>query len=111
MISLDWNSGSGYGFWSKTVTVADAETSDYVKLNYEATTSVAIFPESNDDRAKVQYTLTKIDLVDSEARWLDWPKGVINGNQTGESDTIVGVVSAVRLVSLSGNATMEVIAK
>lgn len=112
MINLNWNTNSGYGFWDAVVTVGSGETSDFVRLNYDATTSVAVFPSSGGDRAKCQYTLTKIDEVSSgNGRWLDWPKGTVNGNAVGESDTIVGVVTAVRLVSVNGPATMEVIAR
>lgn len=93
-------------FFSGKVTVATGETSDYAILPYNAESSVAVYPSG---RAKCQYTLSKVaDVEAGTATWIDWPLGVVSAN---DADTIIGVASAVRLVSLQGEATMEVIAK
>ena len=106
MIDLMWQGNEGYGYWHAKVTVADGETSDYIKLNYDAQTSVAVYP---DNRARCEYTLSSFeDLQAGTAKWIPWS---LRDVRRDSSDTIVGVVSAVRLVSRNGAATMEVLAR
>ncbi len=106
MIILEWQSGDGYGYFYKEVEVTSGQTSDYVKIEHDTITSVAIYPQG---RAKVQYSLSSLQKLDaSEAEWIDWPIGAITRN---DADTIIGVASAVRLVSLNGDAKIEVLAK
>lgn len=106
MITLIWQTGEGYGYFYREVSVADGQTSDYVRLEHDTETSVALYPGN---RAKVQFTLSDISKLEAgTADWIDWPLGTINRN---DADTIVGVVSAVRLVSVNNAARMEVLAK
>lgn len=109
MIRLEFNSNGNYGVYSAEVSVDDGETSDFVKLEYNTATSVAIHPSGSNGRAKCQYTLSDFNLVqDGDARWLDWPLGNI---RQSDADFIIGAATAVRLVSISAAAVMEVLAK
>jgi len=106
MITLDWQTGEGYGYFYKEVSVVGGATSDYVRLEHDTITSVALYPNN---RAKVQYSLSNYTKLDAgTADWIDWPLGSINRN---DADTIIGVASAIRLVSDNGAARMEVLAK
>lgn len=106
MITMEALNEEGFGFYYVEVSVTGGQTSDYVKLPYNAQSSVAIYPNN---RAKVQYTLSSIDKLEAgTADWIDWPLGSINRN---DSDTIVGVATSVRLVSDNGVARMEVLAR
>ena len=109
MIRLEFNSNGNYGVYSAEVSVEDGETSDFVKLEYNTATSVAVHPSANNGRAKCQYTLSDFDLVQSgSARWLDWPLGNVRDS---DADFIIGAATAVRLVSTRNAAVMEVLAK
>lgn len=106
MISLVWKQGEDYGYFYNETSVASGATSDFVKLEHDTQATVYIFP---DNRAKVQFTGDDISvLAAGGGDWLDWPLGTVNRD---DADTIVGVVSAVRLVSVNGAATMKVRAK
>lgn len=106
MITMQSLTNEGFGFYYTEVSVTGGQTSDYVKLPYNAQSSVAIYPNN---RAKVQYSLSSIDKLEADtADWIDWPLGSINRN---DSDTIIGTATAVRLVSVNGTARMEVLAK
>lgn len=106
MITLEWQTEVGYGYFYKEVSVNNNETSDYVRLEHDTITSVAVYP---DNRAKVQYSLSSIDKLENDtADWIDWPLRNVRRNS---ADTIVGVAIAIRLVSVNGAARMEVLAK
>lgn len=109
MITLDFNSNGNYGVYSAEVSVSSGNTSDWVKLEYNTSTSVAVHPSGANGRAKCEYTLSDFDLVQSGgARWLDWPLGNV---RQSDADFIIGAATAVRLVSINGAAVMEVLAK
>lgn len=109
MITLEFNSNGNYGVYSAEVSVADGETSDFVKLEYNTATSVAVHPSGTDGRARCEYTLSGFDLVQAgNARWLNWPLGNIRNS---DADFIIGAATAVRLVSVRNSAVMEVLAK
>lgn len=106
MIRLEWqNSQSGYGFWRSRVDVSGGGTSDYILLNYNTTrTTVGVYPTT---RAKAQYTISSVEMIDAgTAKWIDWPIGASTSNKT---DTLLGIATAVRLVSLVGAASMEIV--
>ena len=106
MITLEFNRSGNYGVYSATSSVEDGETSDWIKLEYNTSTSVAVHPEG---RAKCEYTLTPFDdVVAGNAKWLDWPLGIIRNS---DADFIIGAATAIRLVSISGAASIEVLAK
>lgn len=106
MITLNFNREGNYGVYSATVDVADGQTSDWVKLEYNTSTSVAVHP---DGRAYCEYTLTPFDdVVAGNAKWIAWPLGRI---RNPDSDFLIGAATAIRLVSENGAATMEVLAK
>ncbi len=104
MIKLQWND-SEYGFWRASVSVSGGATSDYVVVNYNnARTTVAVYPAT---RAKAQYSVDSIAKIDAgTAVWIDWPIGAITAPR---SDTLIGVCTAIRLVSVIGSASMEVL--
>ena len=109
MTTLTFNNNGNYGVYSAEISVADGETSGFVKLEYNTSTSIAVHPSGSNGRAKCQYTLSDFDLVQSgSARWLDWPLGTI---KSSDADFIIGAATAVRLVSERNAAVMEVLAK
>lgn len=109
MIRLKFNGNGNYGVYSAEVSVDDGETSDFVKLEYNTATSVAVHPSGGNGLAKCQYTLSDFDLVQAgSARWLDWPLGNV---RSSDADFIIGAATAVRLVSTRNAAVMEVLAK
>ncbi len=94
------------GFYSAKVSVTAGNTSDFVKLPYNAETTVAVYP---DTRARCEFTISPIaDVEAGTATWLTWSLGTVTND---DADTLLGVASAVRLVSEQGAATMEVISK
>ncbi len=104
MISLEW-SDSTYGFWRASVTVAAGATSDWVMVNYNnSRTTVAVYPTT---RAKAQYTVDSPAKINAgTAVWIDWPVGAITSART---DTLMGVATGIRLVSVVGAASMEIL--
>ena len=106
MIELEWQEQDGYGFYKASVSVTGGNTSDYVKMNFNTQTSVAVYPNN---RARCEFTISPItDVEAGTATWIRWPRGNVRRDT---ADTLIGVASAVRLVSVSGAATMEVLAK
>lgn len=106
MIRLQWQTSSdGYGFWRANVSVSSGQTSDYILVNYNLTrTTVAVYPAT---RAKAQYTVSSPEMVAAgTAKWIDWPIGNTNRDAT---DTLLGIATAIRLVSIVGAASMEVL--
>jgi hypothetical protein len=106
MIPLTWTDvGDGYGFWRASASVASGATSDYIRVNYNnSKTTVAVYPSN---RARAQYTIdSPEEIVAATAVWIDWPLGNITSART---DTLLGVVTGIRLVSVSGTASMEVL--
>ena len=100
------SSGDEYGFYRAKVTVADGETSDYVKMNYNTDAAVAVYPSN---RACVEYSISSpADIDAGNGEWIKWPLGTVKSNA---EDAIIGVISAVRLVSESGAATMEILSR
>lgn len=56
---------------------------------------------------KIQFTLSPIkDAYLGLATWSDWPRGDITGT---DHDTLIGPVTAVRGVSISGEIRIEVV--
>lgn len=104
MISLLW-SDDNYGFWRAGVSVTGGGTSDWIMVNYNnARTTVAVYPTT---RAKAQYTIdSPEEIAAGTAVWIDWPIGAITSPRT---DTLIGVATGIRLVSLVGSASMEVL--
>ena len=107
MIELVWQDETEeYGYYRASVTVASGDASDYVKTNYNTQPTVAVYPSG---RCYVEYTLSTPAVIDAgNAEWIKWP---IGNTRRNAADTVVGVVSAVRLVSITGAATMEVLSK
>lgn len=104
MITLQWDS-SNYGFWRASVDVTAGATSDWVMVNYNNTrTTVAVYPTT---RAKAQYTVDSVAEINAgTATWIDWPLGATTSPKT---DTLMGVCTGIRLVSVIGAASMEVL--
>lgn len=106
MITLEWQEQDGYGFYKTKVDVAAGATSDYIKLNFNTETSVAVYPTN---RARCEFSVSPLaDVEAGTATWIAWPLGNV---RTESADTIIGVASAIRLVSDAGSATMEVLAR
>lgn len=104
MITLDWDLTS-YGFWRASVSVSAGATSDWVMVNYNnSRTTVAVYPTT---RAKAQYTVDSVAKINGgTAVWVDWPIGATTSPKT---DTLLGVCTGIRLVSIVGAASMEVL--
>lgn len=104
MIKLQW-SDQTYGFWRADVTVTSGQTSDWVMVNYNnSRTTVAVYPSG---RAKAQYTVaSEAEINAGTATWIDWPLGAAN---TARTDTLLGVATGIRLVSITGSAKMEIL--
>lgn len=104
MISLQWDGGQ-YGFWRAGVSVSSGQTSDWILVNYNnARTTVAVYPST---RAKAQYTVDQVsEITAGTAVWIDWPLGATTSPKT---DTLLGVCTGIRLVSVIGTASMEVL--
>ena len=104
MINLVWD-GEQYGFWRASASVAGGQTSDWILVNYNnSRTTVAVYPTT---RAKAQYTVDPVSKINAgTAVWIDWPVGNITSPRT---DTLMGVCTAIRLVSIVGAASMEVL--
>lgn len=84
-------------------TVADGETGEHIFV-WGRIASIALHPAGT---AKVQFTLSKTSLVKAgTARWLDWARGDIT---SAAADIPEGPVTAVRAVSITGAATLEVV--
>lgn len=76
-----------------------------VDVIYNAMT-VAVIPTG---RAKAQFTICSIsDIQINNAVWFDWD---ISETNEASADTIYGVVTAIRLNSLYGQAAMKVVAR
>ena len=107
MINLEWKQdGNDYGYFFAETSVASGATSDFVKLEHNVLTTVYVFPDS---RCTVEYTPDDVATINAGAAdWLPWPKGRV---RNATSDTILGVASAVRLVSVNGAARMKIRAK
>ena len=107
MIELVWQDETNeYGYYRASTSVADGETSDYIKANYNTQPTVAVYPAG---KCYVEYTLSSPSEIDAgNAEWINWP---IGNTKKNAADTVIGVISAVRLVSVNGAATMEVLSK
>ena len=107
MINLEWKQDNNdYGYFFAEASVEDGQTSDFIKLEHNALTTVYAFPEG---RCTVEYTPDDVATINAgNADWLSWPKGRVRRDT---SDTILGVVSAVRLVSDNGAARVKIRAK
>lgn len=106
MIKLQWQDNTnGYGFWRAWINVSNGGISDYILLNYNTSrTTVAVYPST---RAKAQYTISSTAMIDAgTAKWIDWPIGATTADKT---DTLLGIATAIRLVSLIGTASMEIL--
>lgn len=83
--------------------VGNGETGNPVIL-YGRPVSLALHPAGT---AKVQFTLSGDNLVVAgTARWIDWARGNVT---VATADISEGDVTAVRAVSVSGAAVLEVI--
>lgn len=91
---------------SRTVTeesVASGETGNPIIIEGGDCT-VSLFPSGS---AKVQYTTSRTKKVSNNtARWLDWARGAISA---AASDIPEGPIVAVRVVSVAGDAVIEVV--
>lgn len=84
--------------------IGDGETGDWIELAGEGGT-VAVFPAAG-GTAKAQYTVSRpLKVRNGTARALDWAKGNVTA---GAADIINREITAIRLVSISGAATIEV---
>jgi len=98
---------SRFGYKRAELVIASGQTSSplIVDIIYNAMT-IAVIPQGS---AKAQYTIcTKEDIDIDKAVWFDWN---IEETTVAAADTVYGVVTAIRLVSLSGNATIKVVAR
>lgn len=104
MITLQWD-GEQYGFWRAGASVTSGQTSDWILVNYNnSRTTVAVYPTT---RARAQYTVDPVSEINAgTAVWIDWPLGNITAPRT---DTLMGVCTAIRLVSVIGSASIEVL--
>lgn len=106
IIKMQWSQAEDdYGTHRASVTTTG--TSDPVMMVYSASkTTAAIYPT---DQAKVQHTIsTPAEIEAGTAEWIDWDKGKVRVNT---SDSLIGTVTAIRAVALSGSVDMEVIAR
>ena len=105
MIELNWQQ-SNYGFYSQEASVVGGATSDAIKMEFNVTPTVYLFPSG---RAYIEYTGDSIaDVEAGSADWVKWPLG---NSRKAVSDTLLGTATAIRLVSVNGAATVKVVAK
>lgn len=108
MITPKWQEVQGeYGTYRATTSVVDGGTSDAVQILYNsARTSVGLYPEGE---AYVAYTLSPIaDVNNDTATWIKWPLGNLTVNG---ADSLISTATAVRLVSVTGAATIDVVSQ
>lgn len=108
MIKQVWQGGNDeYGTYRAQVTVADGGTSDSVQIIYSSSrTSVGVYPEGE---AYVVYTISTPAEVSSEtAEWIKWPLGNLTAP---DADSLISTATAVKLVSVSGSAKMDVVSQ
>lgn len=106
IIKMQWSQDDvDYGTFRGSVTTSDI--SDPIMMIYSASkTTVSVYPT---DQCKVQHTISTPDEIDAgTAEWIDWDKGRVRVNS---SDTIIGTVTAIRAVAISGSVKMEVISR
>lgn len=85
--------------------VGNGETGNWIQVKGESFT-VSVFPLGT---AKVQYTTSRLKKVEASppvARALDWALGNVTG---AISAFLTGPIVAVRVVSIAGEAAIEVV--
>jgi hypothetical protein len=88
--------------------IADGENGTPVAINSRYSTGPTCTILAGANSGKVQFTTSPdSEVAAGTAVWQDWPKGNVTGT---DSDAIVGQVTAVRGVSVSGAVTIEVVA-
>ena len=98
----------GQAVYEYQETVADGVTSEFIMAPDNAGKlrdwSVAVIPAGT---ARVEYTLSGRDTVAAGGgNWQQWD----DGNVTSITSDLLGPVTAVRVVSVTGAATIEVVA-
>ncbi len=96
-----------FGYNRAELSVTGGATSQPVIVDviYNAMT-VGVIPQGT---AKAQFTLCdKSTIQNDTATWFDWD---IGETSEASADTIYGVVSAIRLVSINGSAILKVVAR
>lgn len=99
------NQGAASHGFQETIASGQNGTAVYVPDNISVV-SVGLVPAGG-ATGKVQYTLSGAEAVEAgTATWRDWAKGNVTATA---DDVLLGPVTAIRGVSVSGNVTVEMV--
>lgn len=102
--NLSQRSTNGYDY---VEVIGDGENGESVLIPNDLVGSLTCTIVAGANTGKVQFsTSTEEAVLTDVAVWQDWPQGTVTGTTY---DVLVGPVSSVRGVSVSGEITIEVI--
>ena len=104
-VNLSQRSVNGYDY---SETISDGENGNSILIPNDLVGSLTCTVIAGSNTGKVQFSTSReIDVLNDNATWQDWPQGTVTGTTY---DVLVGPVSSIRGVSVSGEITLEVIA-
>ena len=98
-----WRSGYEY-----TETISTGQIGNTIKITPITTkTGISCSLIAGTGYGKIQTTISPdAQVAAGNANWVDWPKGSVTGT---EGDIIIGQVSGIRGISISGEIVLEVL--